>query len=229
MSRLTIHRIGLALLVVAVLVFCVPDAVAKKNKLPKVSHDGLELQKDTKLAAVYMKPGAEFSQYKRVAILDCFVSFQKGWQRDYNRDVMGLEGRISDEDVVEIKKRVADLFMKVFKRELEKKGSYTIVDKAAEDVLVLRPSIINLNVTSPDTMTPGSRSFAASAGAMTLYLEFFDSVSSDLLGRVIDAQAAPDTGGYLANRATNTAEGDRILSRWAGILRDHLDSIHGSK
>jgi hypothetical protein len=103
------------------------------------------------------------------------------------------------------------------------------LDEAAEDVLVLRSAIVNLDVTSPDTMTPGNRSFAASAGAMTLYLEFFDSVSSDLLGRVIDAQAAPDTGGYLANRATNTAEGDRILTRWADILRGHLDSVKSGK
>jgi hypothetical protein len=221
-----VHQIALASTCIAILVVCATPAEAKKKKPPKVSHDGLNLQKDTRLAFVYLEPDADFSQYERLAILDCHVSFRKNWQRDYNRDVIGLEGRISDQDVLEIKQRVADEFMKVFSSELETKGGYSIVKVAADDVLVLRPAIVELDITAPDTMTPGTRSVARSAGKMTLYLEFFDSVSGDIIARVIDPVSAPDAGAFISYRAANTAEGNRIMSRWAVVLRDHLDSVH---
>ena len=59
--------------------------VVAADKLPETSHDGLVLQKDTELAAVYIKPGADFSGYDKLAILDCFVAFKKNWQRDQRR------------------------------------------------------------------------------------------------------------------------------------------------
>lgn len=102
-------------------------------------------------------------------------------------------------------------------------------ETAAEDVLVLRPAIINLDITAPDTMSPGmTRTFTASAGEMTLYMEFFDSTTSAILGRVVDAEASRDLGGVqISNRVTNIAEADRILRKWADILRQKLDEVHG--
>jgi hypothetical protein len=35
---------------------------------------------------VYIKPGASLEQYDRLAILDCFVSFKKHWQREQRDD-----------------------------------------------------------------------------------------------------------------------------------------------
>jgi hypothetical protein len=108
-------------------------------------------------------------------------------------------------------------------------AGYVIVDGAAEDVLVLRPAIINLDITAPDTMSPGmTRTFTASAGEMTLYMEFFDSTTSAILGRVVDAEASRDLGGVqISNRVTNIAEADRILRKWADIPRQKLDEVHG--
>jgi hypothetical protein len=201
--------------------------LSAKDKLPEVSHDGLHLQKDTKLAAVYLKPGATLDQYDKVAILDCFVSFKKNWQRDYNEDVIGLGRRVSDKDADAIKKRVAKEFTDVFTKELETKGGYPVVDNAAQDVLVLRPAIINLVVTDPDTMSPGmSRTFVSSAGQMTLYLELYDSVTSDIIARIIDPEAARSDGiAQIGGRVANKAEADQILRRWADVLRSHLGEL----
>ncbi len=200
-------------------------AVAKD--LPKTSHDGLELQENTKLRAVYLKPGATLAQYDRVAILDCYVAFAKHWERDYNDDAVGFEDRVSKKDMENIKKRVAAEFKKIFIKELEEKG-YEVVTMGAEDVLVVRPSIMNLEVTAPDLMTPGmSSNFVASAGQMTLYMELYDSVTSDIIARIIDPEAGRGLGGmgFRANRVTNTQEEDQILRRWADALRSHLGDV----
>ena len=204
-------------------------SIAQAKKLPETSHDGLQLVEHTKLRAVYMKPGASLDQYKRIALLDCFVSFKKNWQREYNDDVIGLDRRVSDDDMQKIKKRVAAEFKKIFTQELETKGGYEIVDGAAKDVLVLRPAIVNLDVTAPDTMTPGmTQTFVASAGQMTLYLELYDSLTSDIIARIIDPEEARSMGGAgFSNRVTNTRDEDRILIRWADLLRSHLGHVKG--
>ena len=48
--------------------------------------------------------------------------------------------------------------------------------------MLLRPGIIHLDVTAPNTTRQGrSYSYAASAGSATLYLELYDSVNGESL------------------------------------------------
>jgi iron uptake system EfeUOB component EfeO/EfeM len=46
-------------------------------------------------------------------------------------------------------------FHEVFVGELQDQGGYQAVETGGEDVLVLRPAIIDLNITPPDTMSAG--------------------------------------------------------------------------
>lgn len=215
--------------IVASLALGLPPGLFAKESLPEVSPEGLQLQKNTDARAVYLKPGATFDQYHRVAILDCFVEFAKDWQRDYNNNVAGLQGRVSKDDMERIKADVAAEFTRVFTEELQTKGGYQVVDIVAPDVLVLRPAILNLMVTAPDLMTAGmTRSWVASAGQMTLYLELWDSTNKTILARIMDPQADPGMGGMaqVAGSVTNKAAADRILREWAVKLRKHLDAVH---
>ena len=208
---------------VVTMAFSVP--IFAKDKLPETTKDGLVLKKDTKVSAVYLKPGETLEGYDKVSITDVYVSFKKNWQRNYNRDAMGLEGRVTDKDVEVIKKRLATEFKTVFTKELQKKGGYEVVDTAAKDVLILRPAIINLVVNAPDVNRVGmGRTFVASAGEMTLYMELYDSLTSDKIAEVMDAEAAGDYGmGHAGNRVSNKAAFDRVLAKWADLLRKRLD------
>jgi hypothetical protein len=200
-------------------------AVAKTD-FPAVSHDGLHLMPDSKLRAVYMKPGADLSQYDKVALLDAYVAFRKDWQRDHNNEEP-FDMRVSDKDMKEIRERVAKEFAKEFTKVLSTEGGHQVVKDAAEGVLILRPAIINLDVTAPDTMTAGmSQTVVASAGSMTLYLELYDGKTQAIIARIIDAEAADNVGiAQVANRVTNTADFDRVLRRWAELLNKHLAEV----
>ena len=197
---------------------------------PKVTSDGLNLVEGTKAAAVWVLDGADFSEYDSVMILDVGVAFKKDWRRDYNKNEISLDRKVSKSDAEKIKQRVADEFKKVFTAELTKAG-YTVADydvKLAEDyILVLRPAIMDLVVTAPDTNQMGrGRTYTASAGAMTLYMEFYDSVTSSLLGRVVDRQNARDNGMMsISSRMMNKVEADRLFKKWAGLLITKLDSV----
>jgi hypothetical protein len=200
-----------------------------KNKLPEVSSDGLHLLKKTKVRVAYAKPGMTLDKYSKVKILDCFVQFKKNWEREYNMNEIGLSGRVTDKDADIIKKRLATEFNKVFTREMTKAG-HEVVDEVGPDVLLLRPALLNVEVSAPDIPTAGmSATFVASAGQMTLYMELYDSSSNTLLARVIDPKAGNNGGiAMAANRVTNMAEADRILSHWARLLDKHLGDVKQS-
>jgi len=196
---------------------------------PQVSEDGLQLQpQKDKHRIVYIKPGATFTQYQRVAILDSLVEFEKDWQKDYNRSRVGLENKVSDKDVERMKAGLAAEFKKIFVDELQNKGGYQVVDTAAPDVLVLRPALLNVEVTAPDLMSASyGATVVRSAGQMTLYLELWDSTTNTLLARIMDAEEDNNAFAKQANRVTNTQAADRILREWAHELRERLDMIHG--
>jgi hypothetical protein len=215
-------------IICASLALALPIVANAADELPQTSPEGLELQKDTRARVVYLRPGASLAQYRRVAILDCFVDFAKDWQKDFNRDRTTMGSRVTTKDMERIKTGLAAEFRKVFTEELQDKGGYQVVDTAAPDVLVLRPAIINLAITAPDLQSPDmNRTIIQSAGQMTLYLELYDSVSNTLLARAMDPKADRRGLAQSANRVTNKAAADRILRQWASALRAHLDAAQG--
>jgi len=219
---------GLVVGVVAAIALVSVPAIQAKEAPPETTQEGLMLQKSTKSRIVYVKPGATFTQYNRVAILEPLVEFEKDWQKDYNNSRRGLEGRVSDKDIERMKAGLAAEFKKVFTKELQDKGGYQVVDTAAPDVLVLRPALLNVEVNAPDMMTAGvNATVVRSAGQMTLFLELWDSSTNTLLARIMDAAADSDSFAKQANRVTNVQAADRILGDWAHELRVRLDEIKG--
>ncbi len=217
-------RISMVLLITSLL-FGSTSLMAAKQPLPEVTEDGLHRVPDSKLAVVYAEPGADLAPYQRVKLLDAYVAFKKNWARD-QRSRSADRLRVTSKDVENIKNNLSKEFHAVFKKTLED-GGYPVVDEAAEDVLLIRPAIINLNVTAPDTPHAGrTSSYTASAGEMTLYLEIFDSVTGDLIAKALDRQVdnAARQGFYTwTNSVTNKRAAERILGGWAEILLDALN------
>ena len=93
--------------------------------------------------------------------------------------------------------------------------------------MVIRPAIVDLDVTAPDTRSAGrSRTFTASSGAATMYMQLLDSVSGDIIGRAADRQAVRNSGSFMTwtNSVTNSADARRIMGRWADKLVEFMDS-----
>jgi hypothetical protein len=215
-------RIGMGLLLAGALF--APAAFA--DKPPEVTHDGLQLVPDTKLALVYIRPGADFSIYKRIALLDCGVAFRKNWQRDQNQSD---PFRVSKKDMDEIRTKLGALFGEIMTDELSTKGGMPLVTTADEDVLILRPAIIDLDITVPAAadMAPGmGRTFATSSGAMTLYMEFYDGATGEIIARIADRKSDPDSARMMwQNAATNRADAERVIRQWAVTLREGMQRV----
>jgi hypothetical protein len=210
------------------LCFTIPLSVFAEESAG-TSFDGLKPVEGAAVAMAYIDPEADFSAFTRVMILEPYVAFRSNWQRDQNRR---RSRNISARDMERIKADVASMFREVFTQNLQADDGFEVVDEADYDVLLIRPAIINLDITAPDVAAAGrSRTFTASAGQATLYIELFDSVTGTIIGRAADAQAARSGGGTMTwnNRVMNRAEGRRMFSGWANQLRSFLDQHYTAK
>lgn len=222
LGRVTTMKTLLVLLsVIALCTAPISTFAKKKAEIPEYTVEGLKLVPNTKdIAYVWAEEGANLSQYDRVYLIEPFVAFKKNWKREQNRGTL----KVSNSDMERIKKAVAELFIEVFTEELEK-GGYTLATERAEDVLIVRPAIIDLNVNAPD-LQRGTRAatFTDSAGSMTLYIELYDSETDDLLAKAMDPTADRNSGFMQwQTRVTNRAAGIRMMRPWAEALRKGLD------
>lgn len=219
---------GVSIGLCAALILAYPMNVRAADAPPQVTKDGLVLKVHTKQRLVWVKPGADFSKYDKVMILHCYVAMQKDWQSNYNANVgPDLSRMVSDADVQQIESTLSAAFMKVFTTELQK-GGYQVTTTVAPDVLLLRPAIINVQVTAPDLMTAGmDANVVSSAGSGTFYLELWDPSTHTLLARAEDAEADQQPFAQQANSVTNMQAADIILRKWADTLVSHLDAVRG--
>ena len=212
------------LLILSIIILgAAPVATIAKSKkeVPEYTVEGLKLIPNTKgMALVWAEPGANLSQYDRVYLAEPYVAFKKNWKREQNRGTL----KVSSSDMERIKTSVQELFMEIFTEELEK-GGYTLATERAEDVLIVKPAIIDLDVNAPDVRSAGrSNTFTTSAGSMTLYLELYDSETDDLLAKALDRKADRDSG-YMQwqTKVANYTAAKRMMRPWAEALRKGLD------
>jgi len=211
-----------------VLSMIIPMSVIAEETNPRF--ENLVRVDDSQASMAYIDPQADFSVFDKVMVLDTHVAFRSDWERDQRRG--SRSNRISARDMDRIKSRVSELFNSVLIDELEADDGFSIVSEPDYNVLLIRAAIIDLDITAPDTMSATqSRTFTANSGAATLYIELFDSVSGQIIGRALDRQSARNTGSMMrwTTRASNTADARRTFRGWATQLRGFLESHYSGK
>lgn len=186
--------------------------------------DGLVRQPNTRLDAVFLRPGVSISSYTTIMLAPADVQFADNW--DPSRAGRSGARRLDTADILAIKANLSTMFGEIFTSELTS-GGYKIVTEPGPDTLLVVPAIVNLFITAPDTASAGrSRTYTANSGQMTLVLEVRDSVTGEVLARVVDGRSGR-TSGFMTvtNRVTNTADARRAIQIWASALRNGLDTL----
>ena len=198
---------------------------SSRSALPN-EWDGLVLQPGTRLGAVFVKPDAEIVSYTSVMLDPVEVSFARNW--DPNRGGRSAAGRLNANDIAAMQAGLAEMFRETFRAELER-GGYKLVDEVGPDTLRVTAAIVDLFVTAPNTMSAGrTRTYTANTGRMTLVAELRDSVTGEILARVVDAQSGRSTGTWMATSSvTNNADARRAIGVWAAALRQGMDGLYG--
>jgi hypothetical protein len=213
-----------AIVLSGLLALATPLSVLAETGDPRaVELEGMQLVDESRHGAIYADEGIDWSVYTRVRLDPATVAFRKNWLRDQNRY---HSNRIRTNDVERIKETMARTFDDVFRDELGGDGGYALTEENGDDVLRITPHIEDLDLYAPDARSaPGiQRSYTESMGRMTLRLDFYDSVTGDLIATASENREAPRRG-YLqwANSVTNTKEARLMFQDWAKRLRERLD------
>lgn len=210
-----------------VMAFMLAGNMAWASKYPDQTVEGLPRVEHKNVDALYWREGASLAGYQRVNLDACEVSFRKNWQRDINRERFSdPSGRVTDDDMARIRTSLSQLFQERFTEALTKAG-YAITNDRDEDVLFLKPAIIDLDVSAPDVsrhQVGRVTHYVAESGRATLVLDFHDGLTNELFGRSIDRQIADAAGRFqMATSVTNRADAIAVIDRWARRLVDALD------
>jgi len=215
---------GVATIAVAALALtALPVAVAGEE--PRQEWDGLVLKSSNKLDNLWVRPNVRFKAYRRVRLPPVDVAFADDW--DPNRGKRGVSGRVTKEDMQNIRTGLSEMFHKEFTKRLEK-GGYTLADSNDDDVLIVQAALANLYINAPQTSSASvNHAFTANAGRVSVVMQLSDSVTHQLLARVVDTQHGYENG-HLSwtTSVSNSAEARRIIGIWADELRQALDRVN---
>jgi hypothetical protein len=223
-SKLAVRTAALAFIV------AIATPATSISDEPPGELDGLVRVDSRSLDHVYVLPGADFGSYKRVRLDPVEVSFSERWDPNSNRTRRRTSQRaMSSQDIETLRSTVATEFQEILKNEL-RSGGYALVQGNGDDVLGVTPMIVNLYVTAPSAQQrPGTRTFIANTGHMTLVAEASDSVTGEPLARVIDTRRGRQTSTLeLSSSVANMADARRAFNDWARLLRSGLDEARQS-
>jgi len=165
--------------------------IAAAQVLSDTTEDGLVRVPSSIKAGVYRLPDAKFTQYRRVMLAPASVAFRKNWDRKTSDR---LDTGLKPSERQRIADDMAAMFHEELVAELIERGGFTLAEAPGPDVLLIAPSIVDLDLTAPDAGSkPGSRSFVKTAGSMTIIMELRDAASGVTVGRVIDYEKARET------------------------------------
>lgn len=192
-----------------------------------VTADGLYRASNARYGEVYAKPDADFSTFTHVMLDPVEIAYKrnpKGQRYSSTHSNFAL----TEKQTEDLKRRLLEAFTK----ELTKGGLYALTDEPGPHVMRLGAHLIDLVVKVPTRNPSGSDMvFTSSTGEMTLLMELRDSLSGEILARVVDRKEVRAAGHgvndlYYSNPVTDTSAVRRVFNRWAQILRARLEEVH---
>ena len=121
-----------------------------------------------------------------------------------------------------------------FNEELSESKYFTLVDEPARDALMIWGGLHDIVSHVPPDYGGFSDIYLRQVGEATLVLQIEDSMTREVLARIVDRRAAQSPGGgditfaMPSNAATNRADVRRLAQTWARLLTRGLDKWHES-
>ncbi len=206
---------------------------ATAPSLPDVTEDGLTRVKSSEADVVYILPGAQFGGYTKVALLEPEISFRKNWQSDKNMEQPMRS--VSDSGMEKMIAMGKKLLKEEFTKELTK-GGFVVSEVTGPDVLIVRASVLNLDLYAPDPDNMAgiwTKTYTDGAGEATMAIELYDSVTRQLLARAYDDKVGSMDGfGWRAGQRTqftNINDARMVFGDWGQMLVEGLKRAKAAK
>ena len=192
---------------------------ARSAEPAETTPDGLVRVPSRRSGGVFREPGWPFAQYQRLIVEPVTVTFTKDWEKNHAKEV-------SPKEIRRIRDDASQSFREEFERELIKRAKYTFANEAAPDVLIVVPTITELDIPAPESDQQDIDSYSPRSVALRVTGELRDATTSRLVGRV-DTFAGGERYGMNelrpVNRGTNSHEIRTGIRQWTALLREALN------
>ena len=216
--------------VIVSLVLIVPviaGAQSDESADAETTFDGLVEVRRARFRNVWVKPGVDVSRYSKIL---------PGPAQFHYRDVPPVSrttARRSSQQDFPIEEnsraRLEELTPEIFREEVAKSEHFTIVDEAGRDTLFIYGALYDIVSHVPPDYVGRSDIYISSVGQATLVIQIEDSMSREVLGRIVERRAAePAFGAQISSTVTNLAEVRRLIRRWGTVFRNGLDRWYES-
>jgi hypothetical protein len=177
--------------------------------------EGLRRVENTRLAAVYLKPGADLGSYDAILLEEPEIAFKRPPRRSRGEFPLSADQQ----------QELRSLFLQAFREEIEKGGVLQLVDAPSPAALRLEPAIVDLVVTAAPEGAGRDHVLIEQTAQLTLVAELRDAESGELLARVADRRVARRGAGgaYVSTPLNNRAALLQVFRRWAGLLAQGLE------
>jgi hypothetical protein len=184
-------------------------------KIPEeTTDDGLVRVASRSIGGVYRDAGATFTQYQRLILEPPSISFSKGW--------VEKNEEIGSRELARLRAESIQIFRDEFTREFVKRGPYKFADEPAADVLLVVPSIEELDIKVPAAgMDPSNSTFLATrVVTMKVTGDLRDALTGKVIGRVIYFH--PDEQGTMrqVDRSAVVREQSLAYEEWARLAHE---------
>lgn len=193
----------------------------------ETTFDGLVRVDNSAFRDAWADPDADWARYDQILPGGAFFEFRavKKTQNTTSARTSSTvnEFWIDDKDREKLEVEVGT----VFDDELSQSTRFTATDTPGDNVLIIRGGLHDIVSRVPPQMVGRGEIFLSSFGEATLILEVVDSMSGEVLARMVERRAAQRPGGSMvaANSVTTWAEVRRMARNWASRLKDGLDSL----
>jgi Protein of unknown function (DUF3313) len=188
------------------------------------TYDGLVQVKARGFRNVWVRPGVDPSVYSKIL---------PGGAQFHYRDVRAVPNtaaarRSTTEFPIEQRNRatVEQIVVDAFREEAGKSEYFMVTDEPGPDTVYVWGGLYDVVSRVPPDYNGRSDVYLSSVGEATLVIQIEDSMTREVLARVIDRRAAEPAFPQRSNPVTNSSEVRRLASTWARIFRSSLDKWH---
>jgi len=186
----------------------------------EMTDDGLMRVPSRSVGGVYRAPDASFQPYRRIILEPPSIGFIKDWREKHPE--------VTDAEYVRMRAESVRLFSDEFARAFVKGGPYTFADDPAADVLLIIPTIEDLDFLAPDAGNGLDTDTYTTMRPVTMKVsgDLRDSLTGKVVGRVImyqPAESYPASEMRIVTRVTNVHEQRLVFAKWSRLVREAID------
>jgi hypothetical protein len=221
-----------AVFAVGLILLCAQPVLSQQeDQVPIPEDEGLVELPKSRVDVAYVRPGVDWSKYKTFYVRALTVTPEA---QDATPDSLSRRSSLRESYVLEERdiNELAELYLKVTRKELERKGRFKVVDQAQADSLIVVATIVDIYLTAPIERTrsssPRGGVYTEYGGSLTVSAALADGETGQVLARVLDRQY-PHRLWRRNTRISNLADARTIFLTWARQLRSRLEDIQSGK